>query len=146
MLLKKSLYLDLSLSLSFSLSFLPLPSCSGVPGCFRHSWEPFSSSLGVSLDACVVAGNTFFSFPFFFFFFLFSPIPLPPSCAMRSHTKEALHRLSSPPLVSLFTLPLTHICSPVFFHVLLSSCLGISFLLSFARTSVPALVCQVPQV
>ena len=56
-------------------SFFPFPpSCLGVPGCFRHSWEPFFS-LGVSLDACVVAGNTFFSFPFFFFFLLFSPYP-----------------------------------------------------------------------
>ena len=55
------------------------PSCLGVPGCFRHSWEPFFS-LGVSLGACVVAGNAFFSFPFFFFFLLFSPYPTPPSC------------------------------------------------------------------
>ena len=47
-----------------------------VPGCFCHSWEPFSSSLGVALDACVAAGNTFFSFPFFFSFF--SSLPLPP--------------------------------------------------------------------
>ena len=47
-------------------SFLPFPpSCLGVPGCFRHSWEPFFP-LGVSLDACVVAGNTFFSLPFLF--------------------------------------------------------------------------------
>ena len=141
-----------SFFLSFSFSFLSLPSCLGVPGCFRHSWEPFSSllfsSLGVSLDACVVAGNTFFSFPFFFSSLL--SLPLPPSRVMRSHTKEALqqvfnevwlHRFSSPPFVSLFTLlPFTHICSPLFFHVLLSSCLSISFLLSFAHTSVPALV------
>ena len=31
----------------------------------------------MSLDACVVAGNTFFPFPFFSFF-LSSPLPLPP--------------------------------------------------------------------
>ena len=78
--LSRSLSLSLSLSLSFSLSlffFFLSPSSFflGVPGCVRHSWEPFSSSLGVSLDACVVDGNTFFSFPFFFFFLLFSPCP-----------------------------------------------------------------------
>ena len=62
----------LSLSLSFLLSFLSSPSSLGVPGCFRHSWEPFL--FGVSLDACAVAGNTFASFSPSFSF----PPPLPP--------------------------------------------------------------------
>ena len=62
----------LSLSLSFLLSFLSSPSSLGVPGCFRHSWEPFL--FGVSLDACVVAGSTFVSF----FLSLSFPPPLPP--------------------------------------------------------------------
>ena len=39
----------LSLSLSFLLSFLSSPSSLGVPGCFRHSWEPFL--FGVSFLA-----------------------------------------------------------------------------------------------
>ena len=65
--LSSSFSFPLSLSLSLSLSLFshsfPFPSsCLGVLGCFRHSWEPFSS-LGVSLDACVVARNTFLSFP-----------------------------------------------------------------------------------
>ena len=33
----------LFLSLAFFLSSLHLPSSLGVPGCFSHSWEPFSS-------------------------------------------------------------------------------------------------------
>ena len=68
---------SLSLSLSLFLSSLPLPSSLGVPGCFRHSWEPFL--FGVSLDACVVAGSTF---AFFFLFFSFLPPP-PPSPLAR---------------------------------------------------------------
>ena len=74
-------------------SLFPVPSYLGVPGCFRHSWEPFSSSPGVSLDACVVAGNTFFSFPFLFFF-LSSPLslPLPRSRALLSHTHTQKRR------------------------------------------------------
>ena len=48
----------------------PSPWC--VPGRLRVA------GTSVSLDACVVAGNTFFSFPFFFFFLPFSPYP--PSC------------------------------------------------------------------
>ena len=70
-------YTTLSLSLS-CFSFFPSPSisCLGVPGCFRHSWEPFSSSLGVSLDACVVAGNIVVSF---FFSSFPSSLPTPPN-------------------------------------------------------------------
>ena len=64
-----------SFSRLFSFFSFPFLSCLGVPGCFRHSWEPFSSSLGVSLNACVVAGNTVFSILFLFFFPLFSPYP-----------------------------------------------------------------------
>ena len=68
---------------------------------------------------------------------------------MCSHTEEALqqvfnevwlHRFSSH-LVPFSPFPFTHICSPLFFHVLLSSCLGISFLLSFVHTLAPPLVC-----
>ena len=45
-------------------------------------------------------------------------------------------------LVPLFILsPFTHLLFPLFFHVLLSSCLVISSFSSFARTLVPALVC-----
>ena len=84
--------------------------------------------------------------------FLSAPLslPLPALRAMRSHAKEALQQVSmrfgfigSCPLhlVPCSAFPFTHFCSPLFFHVLLSSCLGISLLLSFARTSVPALVC-----
>ena len=55
-----SLLLSFSLCLSLSLSFFSSPSfclgCPGVPGCFRHCWEPFPL-FGVSLDACVVAGS-----------------------------------------------------------------------------------------
>ena len=51
-------------------------------------------------------------------------------------------RFSSPPFGSLFILfPFTHLCFPLFFHVLLSSFFVISSFLSFARTSVLALVC-----
>ena len=79
-----SFFLSFCFSLSLSLFiflFFPLPSCLGVPGHFRHSWKPFSSSLGVSLDACVVAGNTFVSFLFLFFSSLLSSLPTPPSLA-----------------------------------------------------------------
>ena len=103
----------------------------------------------MSLGACVVAGNTFFSFPFFFFFLLFSPYPSLPRARCVRIQKRRCNRCSmrfgfigSRPLhlVPFSSFPFTHICSPVFFPVLLSSCLGASFLLSFAHTSVPALV------
>ena len=46
-------------------------------------------------------------------------------------------------LVPLFILsPFAHLLLPLFFHVLLSSCLVISSFSSFARTLVPALVCM----
>ena len=122
-------------------SLFPVPSYLGVPGCFRHSWEPFSSSPGVSLDACVVAGNTFFSFPFLFFF-LSSPLslPLPRSRALLSHThtKEALqqvfnevwlHRFLSPPFGSLFIFPPLH--TFVFLFSFMSSCLHVLAFHSF---------------
>ena len=44
-------------------------------------------------------------------------------------------------LVPLSSLPLHTLLFPLFFHVLLSSCLVISSFSSFARTLVPALVC-----
>ena len=44
-------------------------------------------------------------------------------------------------LVPLSSLPLHTLLFPLFFHVLLSSCLIISSFSSFARTLVPALVC-----
>ena len=64
-----------SLFLSFS-SFLSSPSSLGVPGCFRHSWEPFL--FGVSLDACVVAGSTFVSFFLSLSSLFLLPLPLFP--------------------------------------------------------------------
>ena len=74
-----SFFFPLSLSLSFFLSFflssLHLPSSLGVPGCFRHSWEPFL--FGVSLDACVIAGSTFASS---FLSFSFLPPPSRAAC------------------------------------------------------------------
>ena len=100
------------------------------------------SSLGVSLDACVVAGNTFFSFPFFFFFLLFSPYPsLPRARCNRFSLRFGFIGSRPLHLFPFSPFPFTHFCSPLFFRVLLSSCLSISFLLSFAHTSVPALVC-----
>ena len=100
------------------MEFFPLHSCLGVPGCFRHSWEPVSFSLGVSLDACVVAGNTFVFFCSFLSFLL--SLPLPPSCTTCLHTNEALqqvfnevwfHRFLSPSFGSPFSscFPLTHL-------------------------------------
>ena len=53
-----------------------------------------------------------------------------------------LHRFSSPPFGSpSHSFPFTHLLFPLFFHVLLPSCLVISSFSSFARTLVPALVC-----
>ena len=85
---------------SFSLSLalflflcLPFLSCLGVPGCSRHSWEPFSSSLGVSLDACVLAGITVVSF-LFFFFPLFSPYPSLPRARRAYIHKGQLQQVS----------------------------------------------------
>ena len=53
-----------------------------------------------------------------------------------------LHRFSSPPFGSpSHPFPFTHLLFPLFFHVLLPSCLVISSFSSFARTLVPALVC-----
>ena len=148
----------LSTSFSFLLfPFFPLPSCLGVPGCFRHSWEPLSSFLGVSLDACVVAGNTVV----FSFFSLFSPYPSLPRAQFtyiqtrslqqvlkrglcnRFSMRFGFHRFLSPsfgvPFSSFFLF--THLFSCLFCHVSLSSCPGISFLHSFAHTVVRPLVC-----
>ena len=61
---------------------------------------------------------------------------------LRFSNKVRVHRFSSPPFVfPLHPFPFAHLCFPLFFHVLLSSCLVISSFLSFARTWVPALVC-----
>ena len=117
-------FVFLSLSL-FSLFFLFPPSCLGVPGCFRHScfswcvlgrlcrsWEPRARCVHIQKRHC----NRF-------------------SMRCGFIGSCSLHLFP----FSLF--PFTHTCSPLFFHVLLSSCLGISFLLSFAYTPIPALVC-----
>ena len=86
----------------FSPSFPFPPSCLGVPGCFRHSWEPFFS-LGVSLDACVVAGNTFFSF-----------LPTPPSCRdLRVGLRIWFLRLACDPAVkSVHKIISVCVCAP----------------------------------
>ena len=125
------LSLPLSLSLSFSFSFslfslscFPLPSYLGVPGCFRHSWEPFSSSPGVSLDACAVAGNTFFSFPFFFFFPLLSPYPSLPRARCFHTQKRRCNRFSmrSGFIGSCLLLLVPFSSFPRYIHVFFLSC------------------------
>ena len=75
--------LPFSPSLSFLLVFLSSPSSLGVPGCFRHSWEPFL--LVCPLDACAVAGNTFASFSPSFSFLL--PFPLPRARRIYKQTR-----------------------------------------------------------
>ena len=108
----------------------------GVPGCFRHSWEPFL--FGVSLDACVVAGSTLVSS---FLSFSFLP-PLPPSFLARGvpTSKQGFCNRFLNEVWSVFGLspfiwfpfhwpPQTS--SLLFFHVFLSSCLFI-LILSFS--------------
>ena len=97
-------------------------------GCFRHSWEPFSSFLGVSLDACVLAGNIVV----FFVFSLFSPYPSLPR-AQRTYKRGlrnrfsmrfGFHRFSSPPFGSLFFL-FSPSHTSVFLFSFMSSCLHV---------------------
>ena len=129
------LFHSLSLSLSLFLSSLHLPTSVGVPGCFRHSWEPFL--FGVSLDACVVAGSTFASS-----FVSFSFLPPPPSFLGRGVSTSKLgfcDRFLNEvwPVIGLSPLiwfpchrpPQTS--SLLFFHVFLSSCL-FTLILSFS--------------
>ena len=59
-----------SLFLSFFLSFL-----SSVPGCFCHSWEPFSSLPLVLWCVLGRMRRSWEHLPFFSFLFLFSPYP-----------------------------------------------------------------------
>ena len=62
---------------------------------------------------------------------------------LRRFSNEVwVHWFSPPPFGFPFHLfPFTYFCFPLFFHVVLSSCFVISFLFSFAHTSVLALVC-----
>ena len=114
--------LSFFVSLSLSLSFLSLPSCLGVPGCFRHSWEPFSSSLGVSLDACVVAGNTVV----FSFFSPFSPHPsLPRAQCTYTQTRSLQQVLNE---VWLSSVCVSFMWFPVFHRVSRSHTFFSSFL------------------
>ena len=60
----------------------------------------------------------------------------------RFSNEVRVHWFSSPPFGFPFhPFPFAHICFPLFFHVLLSSCFVISSFLLFAHTSALALVC-----
>ena len=132
---------SLSVSLSLFLSSLHLPSSLGVPGCFRHSWEPFL--FGVSLDACVVAGRTFASF---FLFFSFLPPPPPSPLARGMFTSKLgfcnrfLNEVWTVIGLSPFIGPHRRLPFLSFMSFRLHASSSSSFL-SLARTFVRALVC-----
>ena len=119
-------------SLSFLLPFFSLFLVWVSLDAFVIAGNLLFSFLGVSLDACVVAANTFSFFPFFIFFLLFSPYPSLPRARCVHIQKTRCNR---------FSMRSGFIGSCPLYLFPFSPCLGVSFLLSFAHTSVPALVC-----
>ena len=63
------------LSLSFLLSSLSFPSSLGVPGCFRHSWEPFPLLLWCVPGRLCHSWEHLPPLSFLLFLFLFPPLP-----------------------------------------------------------------------